>query len=256
MIADRSAIVATGLGVRRGGRWLLRPSDLGVTGGVAGLAGQPGTGKTTLLATFATLRRPTTGALEILGHDTGNSAGLRAIRARIGYLPARFAWAPQMTAGEFVAYAAYYKGMRSGAARAALHRADLTDAAGTQLAHLPPEVRLRAGLAATCVHEPDIVLLDEPLSRLAAGRPGDDTAAADLVPLIRSLAPVVLVTGTAPAALDVWCDRVFTLTRGRLSDAPGAATPPFGSPLPPRRSLRRSLAGPFARAARFAGTGV
>ncbi|WP_235828484.1 ATP-binding cassette domain-containing protein [Actinomadura rubteroloni] len=229
----------------------------GVAEGVVGLAGQPGSGKTTLLATFATLRRPSTGALRILGHDAGNSAGLRAIRARVGYLPARISFAANMTAGEFVGYAAYYKGMRAPAARAALKRLDLADAAGTELAHLPPDVRLRAGLAATCVHEPDLVLLDEPLAGLSTGRPGDAAAARELIPLLRSLAPTVIVTAEAEDDLGGWCDRVLTLARGRLTDGTsvpvgtrpgdsGDADPTAGGP------LARSFGGSMTRALRGA----
>ena len=87
VIAEHSAIVARGMGVRRGGRWLLRPVTFGVTEGVVGFAGPPGVGKSTLLATFATLRRHNSGVLHILGHDITNTADLRAARARIGYLP-------------------------------------------------------------------------------------------------------------------------------------------------------------------------
>src|SRR4051794_40863401 len=97
VIAEHSAIVARGMGVRRGGRWLLRPVTFGVTEGVVGFAGPPGVGKSTLLATFATLRRPNSGVLHILGHDIANAADLRAARARIGYLPARFSRAESMT---------------------------------------------------------------------------------------------------------------------------------------------------------------
>ncbi|WP_083983350.1 ATP-binding cassette domain-containing protein [Actinomadura hibisca] len=215
MIADHSAIVARGMGVRRGGRWLLRPVAFGITEGVVGLAGQPGAGKSTLLATFATLRRPQTGALEILGHDVGNSTGLRAVRARIGYLPGKFSWAENMTAGEFVRYAAYYKRVREPQVREVLKRFDLTEAAAIELALLPPDVRLRAGLAATCVHEPELVLLDDPFGELAA----HPAAAAELVPVVRTMAPAVVVADT-DEALAGWCDRLFTLDRGRLTELP------------------------------------
>ncbi|MFI6521854.1 ATP-binding cassette domain-containing protein [Spirillospora sp. NPDC050679] len=216
MIADHSAIVARGMGVRRGGRWLLRPVAFGITEGVVGLAGQPGAGKSTLLATFATLRRPHTGALEILGHDTGNSTGLRAVRARIGYLPGQFSWAENMTAGEFVRYAAYYKRVRGPQVREVLKRFDLAEAAATELALLPPDVRLRAGLAATCVHEPELVLLDDPFGELA----GQPAAAAELVPVIRTMAPAVVVAADAAGSLAGWCDRLFVLDRGRMTELP------------------------------------
>ncbi|MBC6458024.1 ATP-binding cassette domain-containing protein [Actinomadura sp. HBU206391] len=225
MIADVSTIVARGMGIRRGGRWILRPAVFGIAGGVIGFAGPPGVGKTSLLATFATLRRPHVGALEVLGHDTGNSTGLRSARELIGYLPGDFAWAANLRVGDFVGYAAYYKRMPAGAVEAALDRFELRDAAGMDLAMLPADMRLRAGLAATCVHEPDLVLLDEPLATIGDAM-GDK--AMELWPVIRTLAPTVLVTAPTVDGLVGRCDRVFTLARGRLTELPAE----------PRRALR------------------
>ncbi|WP_243725923.1 ATP-binding cassette domain-containing protein, partial [Actinomadura rubrisoli] len=220
------------MGVRRRGRWLLRPVTFGVAEGVIGLAGPPGAGKSTLLATLATLRRPNNGALHILGHDTANASDLRAARARIGYLPGRLSRAENMTAGEFVAYAAYYKRTSASAARDMVRRLDLTEAAGTELSLLPPDVRLRAGLAAACVHAPDMVLLDDPFGELCAAAepwptgatgPGARThaaAMAELIPVVRSLAPTVVVTADAAETLTGWCDRLLTLARGKLTEIP------------------------------------
>lgn len=246
-------IVARGMGVRRGGRWLLRPVTFGVPEGVVGLAGPPGAGKSTLLATFATLRRPNTGALHVLGHDVGQSAGLRAARAGIGYLPARFSRAEHMTAREFVEYAAYYKRTSASAARSMMRRLDLTEAAGTELALLPPDVRLRAGLAAACVHEPEVLLLDDPFGQLCAaaepwptgadgpGRQVLTSAMAELIPVLRTLAPAVVVTADATETLTGWCDRLLTLARGRLTEHPTqSATARRG-----RSSADRRTADPF-----------
>ncbi|GAA2163434.1 hypothetical protein GCM10009727_79820 [Actinomadura napierensis] len=220
------------MGVRRGGRWLLRPVTFGVTEGVVGFAGPPGVGKSTLLATFATLRRPNSGVLHILGHDIANTADLRAARARIGYLPARFSRTENMTAGEFVAYAAYYKRTSASVARSIMKRLDLAEAAGTALSLLPPDVRLRAGLAAACVHGPDLLVLDDPFGDLraaaepwptgAAGPGGSaySAAMAELVPVLRSLAPTVLVSADDTETLTGWCDRLLTLARGKLTEQP------------------------------------
>jgi ABC-2 type transport system ATP-binding protein len=222
MIADVSTIVARGMGIRRGRRWILRPAAFGIAGGVVGLAGPPGVGKTTLLTTFATLRRPQAGALEILGYDTRDPAELRSVRARLGYLPDDFGWAASLRVSDFVAYTAYYKRAPAEAVEAALVRMDLRDVATMELGMLPADVRLRAGLAATCVNEPDIVLLDEPLADI-------DDEAVDLWPLIRSLAPTVLVTAQAAERLSGRCDRIFTLARGRLTARPTEPAEPAPS---------------------------
>ncbi|MCW2885600.1 MAG: transporter related protein [Streptosporangiaceae bacterium] len=212
MIADISTIVAREMGVRRGGRWLLRPATFGIAGGVIGLTGSPGAGKSTLLATFATMRRPYVGALDILGYATGSSADLRRLRARIGYLPADFSWAAGLRVRDFVAYSASYKRISMPAVQAILERLELGDVAAMKLGMLPADVRLRAALAATCVHDPDLVLLDEPLTGVS------EQAADELIPLLRSLAPTVLVTGPSAGHVAGWCDQVFALARGRLTE--------------------------------------
>ena len=219
MIADFSTIVARGLGIRRGGRWILRPATFGITSGVVGLAGPPGSGRSALLETFATLRRPAVGSLELLGHDVTGPAGQRAVRARLGLLPDRFGWAAGLTAGEFVAYAAYFKCTHKRAVNAILERFELTEAAELEMDMLPGDLRLRAGLAATCVHRPDLVFLDEPLTGLG------EYERDELIPLLRGLAPTVVVTASAPAELTGWCDRVFSMARGRLVESLDVSRP-------------------------------
>jgi ABC-2 type transport system ATP-binding protein len=213
MIADFSTIVARGMGIRRGGRWILRPTTFGITSGVVGLAGPPCSGRSALLATLATLRRPSVGALELLGHDVTGPAGQRAVRTRLGLLPDRFGWAAGVNVREFVAYAAYFKATPKNAVDAILQRFELTDAAALEMDMLPADLRLRAGLAATCVHRPDLVFLDEPLSSIA--EPERD----ELIGLLRSLAPAVVVTAPDPAELTGWCDRVFSIARARLIES-------------------------------------
>jgi ABC-2 type transport system ATP-binding protein len=213
MIADFSTIVARDMGIRRGGRWILRPTTFGITSGVVGLAGPPCSGRSALLATLATMRRPSVGTLELLGHDVTGAAGQRAVRTRLGLLPARFGWATGVTVAEFVAYAAYFKATPRHAVEAILERFELTDAAELEMDMLPADLRLRAGLAATCVHQPDLVFLDEPLSSVA--EPERD----ELIGLLRGLAPAVVVTAPDPAELTGWCDRVFSIARARLIES-------------------------------------
>jgi ABC-2 type transport system ATP-binding protein len=213
MIADFSTIVARDMGIRRGGRWILRPTTFGITSGVVGLAGPACSGRSALLETLATLRRPSRGELELLGHDVTGPAGQRAVRPRLGLLPDRFRWAAGVTAREHVAYAAYFKAMPKDAVEAILQRFELTDAAELEMDMLPADLRLRAGLAATCVHRPDVVFLDEPFR--GVGEAERD----ELIGLIRGLASAVVVTATDPGDLTAWCDRVFTIVRARLIES-------------------------------------
>jgi ABC-2 type transport system ATP-binding protein len=220
MIADISTIVARGLGIRRGGRWILRPTTFGITPGVVGLAGRPASGRSVVLETFATLRRPTAGSLELLGFDVGGSAGLRAARRRLGLLPGRFDWPTGLTVAEFIGYAAYFKCLPRNAVNTVLEQFGLADAAHLEMDMLPADIRLRAGLAATCAHRPDLVFLDEPLAAV------DETERAELVPLLRGLAETVVVTAPEPGELVGWCDQVFSMARGRLVDAFGVSRIP------------------------------
>jgi ABC-2 type transport system ATP-binding protein len=213
MIADFSTIVARGLGIRHRGRWILRPTTFGITSGVVGLYGPAGSGRSLLLNTLATLRRPSVGDLELLGHDVTDAAAQRAVCARLGMLPREFGRAPGLTAGEFVSYAAYFKRTSKGAVNAILERFELTEVAELSMEMLPADLRLRVGLAAACVHRPDVVFLDEPLTDIG------ESDRYELIRLLRGLAPTVVVTAPDPAELTGWCDRVFGIARARLIES-------------------------------------
>lgn len=219
MIVETSAIVARGLGVRRGGRWVLRPSSFGLPEGMVGIAGPDPSDRSDLLATLATLRRPYAGRLEVLGLDTRARSALRRLRTRIGFLPARTRWADGFTVHDLVSYAAYYQRRSPSSVRDVLTALELTDVAAWTFGDLPPDLRVRAGLAAACVHRPRIAFLEEPFDALG------DAARNELVPLLTALAPTVVVTAPEPEWLIPWCDRVHLLERGRLAPAGEAPAP-------------------------------
>jgi ABC-2 type transport system ATP-binding protein len=180
---------------------------------VVGLAGPPCRGRSALLATLATLRRPSMGELELLGTDVTSPAGQRAVRPRLGLLPAGFGWASGATIREYLDYAAYFKPTPKDSVDTILERFELADAAQLEMAMLPADLRLRAGLAATCLHRPELVLLDEPFRGLGE-RERDE-----LIGLVRGLASAVVVTAPDPMELTGWCDRVFTIVRARLIES-------------------------------------
>jgi ABC-type multidrug transport system ATPase subunit len=218
--AAHGTIVATGLGIRRRGRWILRSATFSIADGVIGIAGAAGAGKSTFLATLATLRRPTAGALRVCGHDVAREGA--QVRKRIGLLPTRSDWATGMTVGEALTYGAYFRRAPREALAEVLERFELSDAASIGYDLLPPDLRLRTGLAVTCLHNPELVLLDEPLAGL------DERTGAEISTVFMTLAPTVVVTGEATSHLAGFCRRTHSLERGRLVESPG----------PPRSQFR------------------
>jgi len=223
VIVETSAIVARGLGIRRGGRWVLHPASFGLPEGLVGIAGPDPADRSDLLATLATLRRPQTGRLEVLGLDVRTRACLRRLRTRIGFLPARARWAAGFTVHDLVSYAAYYQRRPPSSVRDVLTSLELTDVAAWPYGDLPPDLRVRAGIAAACVHRPEIAFLDEPLTPLG------EAARAELVPLLSGLAPTVVVTAPEADWLLPWCHRVLRLERALLAPADGAPLPAHGT---------------------------
>ncbi len=136
--------------------------------GPIGLVGQNGAGKSTLMQILLGLIRPTQGQARVLGLDA-RTAGMK-LRSRVGYMPDRNALIPGLNGIEYVALAGEMCGM---ARRQALRRAHetlshlgLEDARYRRLDQYSLGMSQRLKLAATLVHDPDLMLLDEPTSGL------------------------------------------------------------------------------------------
>ena len=138
--------------------------------GVLGLLGPNGAGKTTLLRMMATVIRPSSGQVRLLGRDPGAPGPRLEIRRRLGYLPQDLGFFPGFTVAEFVEYFALLKEVPPGrarqAARAAIERVDLGRRAGAKMRTLSGGMLRRAGIAQAIVNEPELLLLDEPTAGL------------------------------------------------------------------------------------------
>jgi ABC-2 type transport system ATP-binding protein len=142
--------------------------DLAMEPGAIGLIGQNGAGKSTLLQILLGLIRQSQGSAVVLGHEL-RSAGLQ-LRSRVGYMAERSALIPGLNGIEYVALAGELCGMPR---RQALRRAHemlsdlgLEDARYRKLEQYSLGMVQRLKLAATLVHDPDLLLLDEPTSGL------------------------------------------------------------------------------------------
>ena len=165
-----ASVQLRGLVQRFGRTEVLHGVDMDVANGVLGVIGPNGAGKTTLLRTLATIIRPTSGTVSLLGLDPGDSKDRRAIRRKLGYLPQNFGYYPNFTVSDFVEYFALlkempHKGIKSSVSRA-IERVSLLEHAGSKLGTLSGGMLRRAGIAQAIVNDPELLLLDEPTAGL------------------------------------------------------------------------------------------
>ncbi len=133
-------------------------------GEVVGFLGPNGAGKTTTMRMLTGYLPPSNGSVQIAGHDTF-SDGLAARKA-IGYLPETPPLHPEMSVSGYLRYVAAIKGMPRAARKPAVSRAiarcGLADVAGRVISTLSKGYRQRIGLAQAIVHDPPVLVLDEP----------------------------------------------------------------------------------------------
>jgi heme exporter protein A len=182
-------------------------------GEVLGLLGPNGAGKSTLLAILATLLAPSTGTVRY-GDRTALEAG-PALRGRLGFLSHDLHLYPELTARENLEFFARLYGLDRVGERvaAALERAGLEERAGDAASGFSRGMRQRLALERALLHEPRLLLLDEPFTGL------DDASVGALVARLQELRAagriVVVVTHDLDVA-DRLLDRVAVLKDGRL----------------------------------------
>lgn len=155
----------------RGGVRALDSVDLHVGAGLTGLLGANGAGKTTLMRILTGIVRPTTGTVTIGGHDLGSSAGRRAVRRTLGYLPQDLDLYPDLNGREILDYFALLKGIDDRTARrtqvnALLERVGLAEAAHRRVGGYSGGMKRRIGIAQALLGDPRVVIVDEPTAGL------------------------------------------------------------------------------------------
>jgi ABC-2 type transport system ATP-binding protein len=164
------AVDAQGLRVKAGRTTAVDGLTIRLDTGVHGLLGPNGAGKTTLIRALATVLPVAAGELQLLGRPVRKGNDLREIRRELGYLPQHLGFYPRFTVREFVEYMAWMKQMPDreipAAVQRAIERVGLADQADKKLRALSGGMLRRAGIAQAIVHEPRILLLDEPTAGL------------------------------------------------------------------------------------------
>ncbi len=133
-------------------------------GEIFGLVGPDGAGKTTLLRLLAAVMLPTEGSATVAGYDVVKQA--EAIKERLGYMPQRFSLYGDLSVQENMDFFADVFEVRGQERKERLHRllsfARLTEFRGRRAAKLSGGMQKKLALATTLIHQPDIILLDEP----------------------------------------------------------------------------------------------
>ena len=184
-------------------------------GEIFGFLGANGAGKTTTLKLLMRLIYPTKGNARILGHDISNVA----MHHRIGYLPENPYFYDYLTAREFLEYCGELFGQtRSARGRrteSLLARVRLDEKSwNTQLRKFSKGMLQRVGLAQALINDPEVVFLDEPMSGLD---PVGRREVRDLIASLRQEGKTVFMCSHILSDIEVLCDRVAILKRGRLA---------------------------------------
>lgn len=183
-------------------------------GEVVGFLGPNGAGKTTTMRILAGLLSPSLGTARIAGYDILRQG--REARRHIGYLPESAPSYGEMTVRDYLNYMAVLRGVprakRAERLEAALLIGQLEERVDTLIRKLSKGYRQRVGLAQTVIHDPDVLILDEPSAGL------DPRQRVETRRYLRELArdhTVILSTHILPDVQEI-CDRVLIVHRGRL----------------------------------------
>ena len=184
-------------------------------GEMLGILGPNGSGKTTSLRILAAYLAPTAGRVEVAGYDVTTHS--LEVRRRIGYLPEQVPLYPEMRVEEYLNFRGHIKGLRgerlSMRRRKVVEQCGLGDCSQRIIGTLSRGYRQRTGLADCLLHEPEVLLLDEPLATL-------DAAQVHIVrEILRECSKTrcVLFSTHVLAEAERLCDRVLILNAGRVA---------------------------------------
>jgi ABC-2 type transport system ATP-binding protein len=186
------------------------------SGAVFGLIGPGGSGKTTLLRMLATLATPTGGDATVAGMSI--TASPSRVRRVIGYMPDSFGVYPQMSVNEYLRFFANCYGVpesdQISLVSDLLQLVDLAHKRNDQLDQLTHGMRQRLSLARTLAHDPQVLLLDEPIT---GADPRAHVEMRELIKELRNMGKSVVITAPVIADVEELCTHIAILDRGKTA---------------------------------------
>jgi ABC-2 type transport system ATP-binding protein len=189
-------------------------------GEILGFLGPNGAGKTTTMRILTGFLPPTSGTAQVAGFDVLKES--MQVRKRIGYMPENPPLYNDMTVHSFLRFIARIKGVTKAKEKErmeyAIDRCALSSVSGRLIGHLSRGYRQRVGLAQALIHDPEVLILDEPTIGL------DPTQIIEIRQLIKALQgdhTVILSSHILPE-VEQTCGRVVIINRGKIvaSDTP------------------------------------
>jgi ABC-2 type transport system ATP-binding protein len=181
-------------------------------GEVVGLLGPNGAGKTTTMRILTGFLPPTSGIARVAGYDVERESMI--VRRSVGYLPERMPLYPDMTTEGMVTFWAEMRGVRKArkAAQRALESVGLADRRNSLVRNLSKGMKQRLGIAQALVHDPLVVILDEPTIGI------DPAQVIEVRQMVRQMAGerTVLFSTHILTEAEQICDRMVILNQGKV----------------------------------------
>jgi len=183
-------------------------------GEIVGLLGPNGAGKSTTMRILSGFLPATNGTVRVAGFDVFNDS--KEVRRRIGYMPENNPLYPEMRVREYLKFRARLKGLDRRRSRervdTVLEQCSLTDVSKKLIGHLSKGYRQRVGLADALVHEPELIILDEPTIGL------DPNQIRSVRQLIKGLGKThtVLISTHLLHEAELTCNRMIILREGKI----------------------------------------
>lgn len=211
-----NAIVLRNVSHRYGGHAALQDVSFAVgQGEIFGFIGPNGAGKTTTIRCIATLLEPTVGSVEVMGHDVTIEPD--AVRRRLGYMPDHAGVYDRITVREYLEFFADAYGVGAVAGYTAVERVmrltDLAKLGDRLVVSMSKGMKQRLQLARVLLHDPEVLVLDEPASDLD---PRARIEIRDLLVELRTMGKTIFLSSHILSELADLCTSVAILERGRV----------------------------------------